>query len=212
MEELAGTDDGDSAEEAQATVARMLPDDDDRASVVERVAGALGLTDVPPHPGRPSGPIRKLLEAAAARQPLVVLFEDVHWAEPTFLELIEYLAGDDPRLPVLMVAVDPNRPPRRPAGLRRGRPRRQAVELQPLSGAESRALIEHLIGGAGAAPALSERVVQGRGGQPAVRRGARAHAGRPAPLDRTPSVLAMPPPSTPCWPRAWTGSTRASAR
>ena len=39
--------------------------------------------------------VRKLLEAAAARRPLVVLFEDVHWAEQTFLDLIEYLAGGD---------------------------------------------------------------------------------------------------------------------
>ena len=33
---------------------------------------------------------RKLLELQAARQPLVVVFEDIHWAEPAFLDLIEH--------------------------------------------------------------------------------------------------------------------------
>ena len=35
----------------------------------------------------------------------MVLFEDVHWAEPTFLELIEYLAGAIRGVPILIVAV-----------------------------------------------------------------------------------------------------------
>jgi DNA-binding SARP family transcriptional activator len=37
--------------------------------------------------------VRRLLEAVAGERPLVVVFEDVHWAAPTFLDLVEYLAG-----------------------------------------------------------------------------------------------------------------------
>ena len=33
--------------------------------------------------------VRKLLEAAAREQPLVCVFDDIQWAEPTFLDLIE---------------------------------------------------------------------------------------------------------------------------
>ena len=40
------------------------------------------------------------------------------------------------------------------------------VELQPLSGAESRALIEHLIGGGGVAADLPDRVFTGAEGNP----------------------------------------------
>ena len=36
---------------------------------------------------------RKLLETLARAKPLLVVLEDVHWAEPTFLDLVEYLVG-----------------------------------------------------------------------------------------------------------------------
>ena len=45
-------------------------------------------------PGGHFWAVRKLLEAVAGERPLVVVLEDVQWAEPTFLELIEYLADD----------------------------------------------------------------------------------------------------------------------
>src|SRR5713226_7832555 len=32
---------------------------------------------------------RKALEHMAARRPLLVVFDDIHWAEPTFLDLVE---------------------------------------------------------------------------------------------------------------------------
>src|SRR5439155_2165309 len=35
--------------------------------------------------------IRRVLELAASYHPLVLIFEDVHWAEPTLLELLRYI-------------------------------------------------------------------------------------------------------------------------
>ena len=67
VEELAGSDDGESSEEAQARIARLLPADDDTATIVERVAGALGLSDAAAYPAETFWAVRKLLEAAAAR-------------------------------------------------------------------------------------------------------------------------------------------------
>lgn len=37
--------------------------------------------------------LRRLLEACARDRPVVVVFDDVHWAAPTFLDLVEYLGG-----------------------------------------------------------------------------------------------------------------------
>ena len=47
---------------------------------------------------------RELLEALALR-PVVVLFEDAQWAEPAFLELIEYLTGRARGAPILLVCL-----------------------------------------------------------------------------------------------------------
>jgi DNA-binding SARP family transcriptional activator len=37
--------------------------------------------------------LRRLLEAIAGGQPIVLVFDDVHWAGPTFFDLVEYLVG-----------------------------------------------------------------------------------------------------------------------
>ena len=37
--------------------------------------------------------VRRLLEESAGGEPLVLVFEDVHWAAPTLLDLADYLAG-----------------------------------------------------------------------------------------------------------------------
>ena len=150
----------------RAKIARLLPEDDDRTSIVERVAGALGWSEAVADPTETFWAVRKLLEAAAAERPLVVLFEDVHWGEPTFLELVERLAGSIRDAPVLIVATAR-------ADLLDARPDfgREAanairIELQPLSGDDSRVLIERLIGDTGVGPDLSQRVVTGAEGNP----------------------------------------------
>ena len=48
---------------------------------------------------------RRLFEALARERPLVVFFEDVHWAEPTFLDLVEYLAERVRDAPILVVCI-----------------------------------------------------------------------------------------------------------
>ena len=163
--ELAGTEDGDSAEEVQARVARLLPADDDRASVAERVAGALGVTESTAHPTETFWAIRKLLEAVATGDPLVVVVEDIHWAEAALLELLEYLPATIRGLPVLIIAVTRTDFDTRPnfAAAVSGAKR---IDLQPLDGAESRALMEHLMGDAGMAAALSHRVFESSEGNP----------------------------------------------
>ncbi len=166
VEELAGSTDGESTEQAQAGIESLLPAGADTPTVVDRVAGALGLSDLAASPQETFWAVRMLLEASAARRPLVVLFEDIHWGEPTFLELIEHLAARIQDVPVLIVAaarIDlfDTRPDF--AGGLAGASR---MDLEPLSGPESQALIENLIGDAGVAADLSQRVFSGADGNP----------------------------------------------
>jgi len=48
---------------------------------------------------------RKLLEAAAAERPVVCVFDDVHWGEPTFLELVEHVADLSRSAPILLLCI-----------------------------------------------------------------------------------------------------------
>jgi DNA-binding SARP family transcriptional activator/class 3 adenylate cyclase len=72
-------------------LAELLEGEDDAPQLVDQIAGAIGLT---PQQGRPDElfpAVRRLFEALAKGHPLVVVFEDLHWAEPTLLDLVEYL-------------------------------------------------------------------------------------------------------------------------
>ena len=186
VEELAGTDDSDSAEEAQAKLAR-LPEEDDKATVVERVAGALGLSDVAAYPTETAWAVRKLLEAVADQQPLVVLFEDIHWAEPTFLELIKYLAATIRGVPILIVAIARTDLLDAVPDFAGGLDNATRMELQlRTKRPESSALVEHLIGDAAVASDLSQRIFTAGGGNPLfVEELARLLADEPSALGAT---------------------------
>ena len=43
------------------------------------------------------------LEGLAARQPVLMVFEDVHWIDPTSLELLDLIVDRVPTLPVLLI-------------------------------------------------------------------------------------------------------------
>ncbi len=49
--------------------------------------------------------VRKALERRRAGAPLVLVFEDIHWAEPTLLDLIEHLADWTRDAPLLLLCL-----------------------------------------------------------------------------------------------------------
>ena len=88
--------------------------------------------------------IRKQLEALAAEKPLVVCFEDVHWGEPTFLDLVQYLTGWIPEGPVVLLCLArPELLENRPDWPRND-PNATALTLDPLSDKEAAQLLELL--------------------------------------------------------------------
>ena len=84
--------------------------------------------------------VRKAFERRAREQPLALLVEDIHWAEPTLLDLIEHLTDWTRDAPLLLLCLA------RPELLdeRPGWPG-QCFSLDPLSEAESDELIGGLI-------------------------------------------------------------------
>jgi class 3 adenylate cyclase/tetratricopeptide (TPR) repeat protein len=90
--------------------------------------------------------VRKLFEALGRRGSLVVVFEDLHWAEPTFLDLIDHLVDWSRDAPILLVCTGrPELLDRRPAWAG-GKRNAITLHLEPLSGPESEELLSHLLG------------------------------------------------------------------
>src|SRR5262249_4420704 len=95
---------GASADGSRAAMAAVLPSEDpERARIVEGVLGLLLGT-----PGLPEETffvVRRLLGALAARRPVVLEIDDVQWAEPLLLDLIEHLAEWGTGAPLLILAA-----------------------------------------------------------------------------------------------------------
>ena len=109
---------------------------------------------------------RKVLEAAAAERLLVCVFDDVHWGEETFLELVEHIADLSRDAPILLLCMArPDLLDRRPhwGG---GKLNATTVLLEPLSAAETGELIERLLGDATIEAQLRQRIGDAAEGNP----------------------------------------------
>jgi class 3 adenylate cyclase len=160
---VAGSADGAGPDEVRSGLARVVEGDEDAAAIVERVAGAVGWSESAATPMETSWAFGRLLAAAASERPLVVVLEDVHWAEPVLLDLIEHVAASLEDVPVLIVALARRdlldvRP-----GFGGDAPR---LELEPLSGDDSGLLVEHLLGDDGVTAGLTQMVFARAEGNP----------------------------------------------
>jgi class 3 adenylate cyclase/tetratricopeptide (TPR) repeat protein len=89
--------------------------------------------------------VRKLLEQAAAQRPLVVILDDVHWGEPTFLDLVEQVADLSRGAPLLLLCLArPELLERRPAW-GGGKLNATTVLLESLNSDEADELIDRLL-------------------------------------------------------------------
>ncbi|MDQ2910813.1 MAG: AAA family ATPase, partial [Actinomycetota bacterium] len=88
---------------------------------------------------------REWAQRLAQEQPLVLVFEDIHWAEEPLLELIEHLATWVREAPLLLLSLArPELLDIRP-GWGGGRVRATAIELEPLGPSESEELVDALM-------------------------------------------------------------------
>ena len=103
---------------------------------------------------------RKLLEEQAEQHPLVCLFDDIHWAEETFLDLVEHVADLSRDAPLLLLCMArPELLDARP-GWGGGKLNATTVLLEPLSARETEVLLNEL-GGAGDLQAKILRTAEG---------------------------------------------------
>ncbi|OFW72477.1 MAG: hypothetical protein A2Y55_10035, partial [Actinobacteria bacterium RBG_16_68_12] len=153
----------DPAEVGRAKLASLAGEENEAAIV--RVASAVGLSIEQFPIDELFWGARRLLETLAQRKPLVVLFDDIHWAESTFLDLIEHLVGSVQDAPLLLLC--PSRHDlleQRPAWAER--PGASGIFLEPLTAADTEQIVENLLGRAGIAEDARARIVSAAEGNP----------------------------------------------
>jgi class 3 adenylate cyclase len=140
---LAGTDD-------QARALRALLGEADQVSTSAEIAWA----------------VRKLFEQTAADRPLIVVLDDLHWGEPTFLDLVEQVADLSRGVPILLLCMARPELLERRAAWGGGKLNTATVLLEPLNAHEADDLIDQLLPGALRDPALRARVHEAAAGNP----------------------------------------------
>jgi len=148
----AGLAEGDSEATTRAavtaTLAQHLPDADERRWIEPRLLALLGLAETPPG-GREElfAAWRTFFERLATDGTVVMVFEDLHWADDGLLDFIEHLLDWSRNQPILVVSLArPELLDRRP-GWGTDRRGAVAVRLGPLPEADMRELLAGLVPG-----------------------------------------------------------------
>jgi tetratricopeptide (TPR) repeat protein len=166
VKQATGITDEDTPDEARTRIAAKLEGEQAAERVADRVAGLIGLAEVGGTAEEGFWGVRKLFEALARRRPLIAVFDDLNWAEPTFLDLIEHVADWSRDAPILLVCMArPDLFEIRP-GWGGGRRNATTIFLESLSEPESEKLIHNLVGEAAISAEVSARIRDAAAGNP----------------------------------------------
>src|SRR5215216_4141450 len=139
VRQAAGIDERDAMDDAREKLEQLVGANRD---IYDRIAAAIGLSDAHFPLQELFWGARKLFEQLAAERPLVVVFEDIHWSEDAFLELVEHLLASVEDAPMLLVC--PARPElleSKPDWAKRDDSVR--VVLEPLTAADTERVIDN---------------------------------------------------------------------
>jgi predicted ATPase/DNA-binding SARP family transcriptional activator len=166
VRQAASIEDADPAHEARSRVARLIGDIDDAEFIEEQIASVLGLSGSPPVPGEIFWAIRRFFETAAAVRPLILVFDDIHWAETMLLDLIEHVAGASRAVPVLVVCMARAELVEQRPGWGGGRLDATNLVLGTLGRDESARLVDNLLGRTEMDEEVRERILEAGEGHP----------------------------------------------
>ena len=113
---------------------------------------------------------RRVVELIAEREPLLLVFEDVHWADDAMLDLVDYLVTHVHDKPVVFLALSRPELLETRSGFGSGLAGQTTLHLEPLTPAESTRVVTEIATG-GQRRGRNGRG-RARGGQPAVLGGA----------------------------------------
>ncbi|HEX3325660.1 MAG TPA: AAA family ATPase, partial [Actinomycetota bacterium] len=166
VKKAAGIVEEDSAREILIKLAALVPGDDAGDVVAERLAQMMGVIEATASAEEIAWSIRRLFEALARKRPVVVLFDDIHWGEPSFLDLVEQLADWSRDASILLVCNAREELLDKRPGWGGGKMNATSILLEPLTGSECGVLIDNLLGRAGLAADVTGRISAAAEGNP----------------------------------------------
>ncbi len=161
-------------------VTRALAGEDNEQLLAERLEAAGGLSSATFTTDEIFWAVRRFVELNARERPVVLVVDDAHWAEPTFHDLVDYLAAFVTQVPVSLIRLGrPELLDHRPAP-----PGTETIELGPLVETDA----EALLAGVGAPKRARAEIIAVAEGNPLFLEQLAAVA-----ADAAPGTLPIPP-------------------
>jgi class 3 adenylate cyclase/tetratricopeptide (TPR) repeat protein len=162
ISEEAGVD--DAAARLAAGLERWIPEAGDREFLTPRLGALLGVAQ----PGLAREELfagwRLFFERLASHQPVVMVFEDVQWADEGLLDFIEQLVEWSSASPIFILILSRPELASRPQGWPAGRRGATVLQLEPLADESMRELLQGVVNGL--PPAAAERIISQAEGVP----------------------------------------------
>ena len=158
LEQATGVQETLSAERALESVIALLAGAERGQEAALALAQAVGLGVGSASADDIAWAARRLFETLARERPLVVQLEDLHWADPAFLDLVERVA-ERAAGPILILGLGRSE-------LLDQRPDWQALRLVPLRPDESDRLVESLLAGSELSAEARRQAIESAGGNP----------------------------------------------
>jgi class 3 adenylate cyclase len=165
VKDAADLADFDAPDVVQTKICTVLEGDENQALVCQRVAQLMGVSDIA-NAEETFWAIRRMFEAIARVGPLVLSFDDIHWGEATFLDLVEHVADWSRDVPILLVCMArPELLDARPAW-GGGKLNASTISLESLSDDECDDLIGNLLGSRELSGSVRDRISEAAEGNP----------------------------------------------
>jgi predicted ATPase len=166
VRQAAGISLDDTLQAAQGKLAALLAGQEQAELIASRIGASVGLAEAGRGTEETFWAVRQFLEHLGRGRPLVVVVDDLHWAEPTLLDLVEYLASFVRDAPMLLIGLARTELLDARSDWGRSVPGATTILLEPLNGAESGRLVEQLLGMAGIDQRAVTQITAQAGGNP----------------------------------------------
>ena len=164
VRDAAGILEDDPVDAARAKLAGVIGAD--AVDIADRVASVIGLTSTAYPVQETFWATRRFLEIVARGRPAVVVIDDIHWAEPTLLDFLDYLTEAPADAAILVLCSSrPELLEHRPSW-RTERTGAHLLTLEPLTDEESAGVVMHLLGEGVLTGDAQRRIIEAAQGNP----------------------------------------------
>ena len=157
-----------AGEKVRTSVETLVEDDADRDWFVTRLGPLTGAqtSEQPVAREESFSAWQRYLEAIAAQRPIVLVIEDLHWADSALVEFLEHLVDWSSGVPmILLIAARPELYERHP-GWGGGKRNSVTISLAPLSDTDTARLVSSLVGRAVLPAETQAALLERAGGNP----------------------------------------------